>query len=205
MAAELPALAIDVGGTKFAAGLVEPGGRVISWSQTATPHELDGEQLWRTLDALVTRILADAHADPVAGQIASLCSRTGSPGNRCRSRSRSGKSRQAGMFSGETRPAGHAIGPPHPQPTPASPATGSTCASARMRVTRASRVRQSCSPSSSWGVAVCDHEMIRPPGSTSPAASLVPPTSIASAGSPAAMSVLLCRYLPERTPPAWPA
>ena len=67
MAAELPALAIDVGGTKFAAGLVEPGGRVISWSQTATPHELDGEQLWRTLDALVTRILADAHADPVAG------------------------------------------------------------------------------------------------------------------------------------------
>jgi glucokinase len=67
MAAEVPALAIDVGGTKFAAGLVEPGGRIIAWSQTATPRELDGEQLWRTLDALITRVLADAQVDPVAG------------------------------------------------------------------------------------------------------------------------------------------
>ena len=57
MTAAYPALAIDIGGTKFAAGLVEPGGRVISWSQTATPRELDAEQLWRTLDALVTRVL----------------------------------------------------------------------------------------------------------------------------------------------------
>ena len=56
MTAAYPALAVDVGGTKFAAGLVEPGGRVISWAQTATPQELDAEQLWRTLDALITRI-----------------------------------------------------------------------------------------------------------------------------------------------------
>ncbi|HYB87994.1 MAG TPA: ROK family protein [Streptosporangiaceae bacterium] len=67
MAAEDPALAIDIGGTKFAAGLVEPGGRVISWAQTATPQELDAEQLWRTLDALVTRVLAEADADPATG------------------------------------------------------------------------------------------------------------------------------------------
>ena len=60
MAAADPALAIDVGGTKFAAGLVEPGGRVISWAQTATPQELDAEQLWRTLDALLTRVLTEA-------------------------------------------------------------------------------------------------------------------------------------------------
>jgi glucokinase len=61
-----PALAIDIGGTKYAAGLVEPGGRLISWAQTATPHELDAEQLWRTLDALVTRLLAEAGTEPGA-------------------------------------------------------------------------------------------------------------------------------------------
>jgi glucokinase len=67
MAAADPALAIDVGGTKFAAGLVEPGGRVISWAQTATPQELDAEQLWRTLDALLTRVLTEADVDPGTG------------------------------------------------------------------------------------------------------------------------------------------
>ena len=67
MAAADPALAIDVGGTKFAAGLVEPGGRVISWAQTATPQELDAEQLWRTLDALLTRVLTEAGVDPATG------------------------------------------------------------------------------------------------------------------------------------------
>src|SRR5215470_15528617 len=67
MTAAYPALAIDIGGTKFAAGLVEPGGRVISWSQTATPQELDAEQLWRTLDALLTRVLAEADVDPAIG------------------------------------------------------------------------------------------------------------------------------------------
>lgn len=63
MAAAAPALAIDIGGTKFAAGLVTPGGRVTSWERTATPQELDAEQLWRTLDALVTRVLDEAHVD----------------------------------------------------------------------------------------------------------------------------------------------
>jgi len=67
MAAANPALAIDVGGTKFAAGLVEPGGRVTSWAQTATPQELDAEQLWRTLDALLTRVLTEAGVDQVTG------------------------------------------------------------------------------------------------------------------------------------------
>src|SRR5262245_21225655 len=67
MTAAYPALAIDIGGTKFAAGLVEPGGRVISWSQTATPRELDAEQLWRPLDALVTRILTEAEVNPATG------------------------------------------------------------------------------------------------------------------------------------------
>src|SRR5271170_3119903 len=52
-----PALAVDIGGTKLAAGLVEPAGRVITWAQVPTPTGLDAEQLWRTLDALITQIL----------------------------------------------------------------------------------------------------------------------------------------------------
>ncbi len=61
-----PVLAIDIGGTKLAAGLVEPGGRLVSWAQTATPGGLDAEQLWRTLESLVTRILADARVEAQA-------------------------------------------------------------------------------------------------------------------------------------------
>jgi predicted NBD/HSP70 family sugar kinase len=78
MTAAYPALAIDIGGTKFAAGLVEPGGRVISWSQTATPRELDAEQLWRTLDALVTRVLTDAEVNP-ASELAGVGCGCGGP------------------------------------------------------------------------------------------------------------------------------
>jgi glucokinase len=54
-----PVLAIDIGGTKMAAGLVEPGGRLASWAQAETPRGLEAEQLWRTLDALCTRLLAE--------------------------------------------------------------------------------------------------------------------------------------------------
>lgn len=59
-----PALAVDIGGTKLAAGLVEPAGRVLVWSQVPTPHDLDGEQLWRTLDTLITGVLHDADVTP---------------------------------------------------------------------------------------------------------------------------------------------
>jgi glucokinase len=59
-----PALAIDIGGTKLAAGLVEPAGRVLTWSQVPTPSGLDAEQLWRTLDALITAVLDAADITP---------------------------------------------------------------------------------------------------------------------------------------------
>jgi glucokinase len=52
-----PALAVDIGGTKLAAGLVEPAGRVLSWAQVPTPTGLDADGLWRTLDALLTGVL----------------------------------------------------------------------------------------------------------------------------------------------------
>jgi glucokinase len=59
-----PALAVDIGGTKLAAGLVEPAGRVLTWSQVPTPSGLDAEQLWRTLDALITGVLDAADITP---------------------------------------------------------------------------------------------------------------------------------------------
>ncbi len=60
-----PVLAVDIGGTKFAAGVAEPGGRLVTWAQTPTPRDLDAEQMWRTLDALMTRVLDTAQiTDP---------------------------------------------------------------------------------------------------------------------------------------------
>jgi glucokinase len=62
-----PVLAVDIGGTKFAAGVAEPGGRLVTWAQTPTPRDLDAEQMWRTLDALMTRVLDTAQiADPAS-------------------------------------------------------------------------------------------------------------------------------------------
>src|SRR3984957_20119220 len=59
-----PVLAVDIGGTKLAAGLVEPGGRVLTWSQVPTPSGVDAEQMWRTLDSLITKILDGAEVGP---------------------------------------------------------------------------------------------------------------------------------------------
>jgi glucokinase len=53
--AGLPALAIDIGGTKLAAALVDPGGRILDSGRVETPHTLDGESLWHTLVSLVER------------------------------------------------------------------------------------------------------------------------------------------------------
>jgi glucokinase len=67
MRAEGPVLAIDIGGTKIAVGVVEPGGRLASWAQTETPRGLEAEQLWRTLDALCTNLLAEQRIDAGEG------------------------------------------------------------------------------------------------------------------------------------------
>jgi glucokinase len=67
MASPEPVLAIDIGGTKVAAGLVEPGGRLGSWAQAKTPGGMDAEQLWRTLEVLLTRVLSEARVDPATG------------------------------------------------------------------------------------------------------------------------------------------
>ncbi len=64
-----PVLAVDIGGTKLAAGLVEPAGRVLTWSQVPTPVGIDAEQLWRTLDVLLTDVMdgAAVSVDGLAG------------------------------------------------------------------------------------------------------------------------------------------
>jgi glucokinase len=58
---DLPALAIDVGGTKLAVGLVDPGGRLVASERVATPSGVtaDADALWSQLDALVTRFTGD--------------------------------------------------------------------------------------------------------------------------------------------------
>jgi len=65
--AEPLALAIDIGGTKLAAALVEPGGRVAHHGRTRTPVGLDAEGLWRSLLALLDKLVADAGDPPLAG------------------------------------------------------------------------------------------------------------------------------------------
>ncbi len=62
---EGPCLAVDIGGTKMAAGLVDRLGTLSKRREVPTPHDADGETLWSTLAALVTDLLGAAGATPV--------------------------------------------------------------------------------------------------------------------------------------------
>ncbi len=72
-------LAIDIGGTKLAAGVVDRGGRLIGWEQLPTGRDLDGEQLWRTLDALLTRVLEGARISAGGAGLAGVGCGCGGP------------------------------------------------------------------------------------------------------------------------------
>ncbi|HZB32441.1 MAG TPA: ROK family protein [Streptosporangiaceae bacterium] len=67
MASDDLALAVDIGGTKLAAALVEPQGRLAGYARVETPTGLDGEALWRTLVALLGKLLAEHGDPPLAG------------------------------------------------------------------------------------------------------------------------------------------
>jgi glucokinase len=54
------ALAIDIGGTKLAAAVVDAEGALVSWARTATPASGDPEQIWRALADLCTTVLEKA-------------------------------------------------------------------------------------------------------------------------------------------------
>jgi glucokinase len=55
MATEERVLAIDIGGTKLAVGLVDHSGRVESYERSETPR-IDGEGLFRTLESLLDKL-----------------------------------------------------------------------------------------------------------------------------------------------------
>jgi len=62
-----PVLVIDIGGTKMAAGVADPGGRLITWTQVPTSRDVDAERLWRNLEDLVSEVLSAAKVDDPAG------------------------------------------------------------------------------------------------------------------------------------------
>ncbi len=66
-AAAGPVLALDIGGTKLAAGVVDSGGRLVASARVATPRGLDDEGLWSTVVALLERFTAGVGVDRVAG------------------------------------------------------------------------------------------------------------------------------------------
>src|SRR5687767_5829237 len=57
-------LAIDVGGTKLASGVVDEGGRVLSHLQAATPATDDAEELLNVVFDLALHAVADANVAP---------------------------------------------------------------------------------------------------------------------------------------------
>lgn len=59
-------LAVDIGGTKIAAGLVDLSGAVVHRDQVATPRSTDPEQVWAALAGLVGRVQAASDAPPTA-------------------------------------------------------------------------------------------------------------------------------------------
>ncbi len=63
-AAGLPAIGVDVGGTKVAAGLVGPGGEVLGTASRPTP----GTSVHETEDAVLAVVteLAERHGPPAA-------------------------------------------------------------------------------------------------------------------------------------------
>ncbi|MBG0814999.1 ROK family protein [Planomonospora sp. ID82291] len=58
-------LAVDIGGTKFAAALVGSDGGVRAAERVATPPGGDAETLWTALDALITAVVGDTPVDGV--------------------------------------------------------------------------------------------------------------------------------------------
>jgi len=59
-------LALDIGGTKIAAGLVDPDGLLLYETRQPTPHSPDPEQVWAAAQRTITDALAAADG-PVAG------------------------------------------------------------------------------------------------------------------------------------------
>jgi len=55
-----PTLALDIGGTKIAAGLVDPEGQVLHENRQPTPADSDPEQVWAAAERAIAEALAAA-------------------------------------------------------------------------------------------------------------------------------------------------
>ncbi|UXA18887.1 ROK family protein [Mycobacterium sp. SMC-4] len=64
-------LALDVGGTKLAAALVDADGNLIRTRRCGTPSDGDAEQIWRAVEALLDAVVHGADIRPTAVGIAS--------------------------------------------------------------------------------------------------------------------------------------
>ncbi|WP_433333757.1 ROK family protein [Spirillospora sp. CA-294931] len=60
-------LAVDIGGTKMASAVVDGAGEVVAYDRVATPDDPDAEVLWRALDGLLGKVVADAGAPALIG------------------------------------------------------------------------------------------------------------------------------------------
>src|SRR5438067_9230646 len=71
-----PALAIDIGGSKLAAAVVDSGGRILVSAKVPTPHQrgLSADGLWRTVVGLVRGVASGA-----AGEFAGIGVGCGGP------------------------------------------------------------------------------------------------------------------------------
>ena len=58
-------LAVDIGGTKMAAALVDSGGSILTAAHAATPVSDDGESVFDALAAVIDRVLSPSTARPV--------------------------------------------------------------------------------------------------------------------------------------------
>lgn len=54
-----PTLALDIGGTKIAAGLVDAGGNLLTSAQVPTPHGADPEAVWAVTEHLIRATIAE--------------------------------------------------------------------------------------------------------------------------------------------------
>lgn len=59
-------LAVDVGGTKMAAGLVDASGTILAEAQVPTPHDDDPEAVFASLASSIEKVLSEGLTPPVA-------------------------------------------------------------------------------------------------------------------------------------------
>ena len=63
MAGQAPALALDIGGTKIAAGIVDAKGQLLHHNRQPTPTSADPDEVWSVAERTIADALAAATGD----------------------------------------------------------------------------------------------------------------------------------------------